>query len=35
MAEQVQGILASQPLPGQAQAGQQIPQQQEHHAPPA
>ena len=33
MAEQAQGVPASPPA--QAQAGQQAPQQQEHHAPPA
>ena len=32
---QAQGIPAPPPLPAQAQTGQQAPQQQEQHAPPA
>ena len=32
---QAQGIPAPLPPPAQVQAGQQAPQQQEHHVPPA
>ena len=32
---QVQGVPAPPTPPAQVQAGQQVPQQQEHHTPPA